>query len=212
MKKLLLIFASAVMAWGQSSSATIQFAGTNVSAILTVNAAGFTPEIQGIEITQQVGACNGTVLQAQITSGSASIPLTVPAGCTITPGMGIAIGCAAGGGSCTSVSTVKAAGCTGSAPVSCPVVQGQLGTTPGTYAAGSAVTILKGGDGNNWLCNAVILPVLQSLAQLGAATVNTAPVPATASTAVATQNTAIATAVSANALTIAGAFSCTPGQ
>ncbi len=206
--KILLTFALFAASAFAQSAVTIQFSGTNVGAILTVNPNGFTPEIQGIEITQQVSGCSGTTLQAQITSASASMPLTVPVGCTITPGMGIALGCAAGGGSCTSVSTIKAAGCSGS-PLSCPVAQGQLGTTPGTFAVNSPVTILKGGDGNNWLCNAVILPVLQSLAQLGTAKVQDAPIPALASSTVASQNAAIASA-DKNAVTIAGAFTCAP--
>ena len=199
--------------WAQSSSATIQFAGTNVGAIITVNAAGFTPEIQGIEINGQVAGCAGITLQAQITSGSTSMPLTtIPAGCTITPGMGIALGCAASpGGSCTSVSTIKAAGCSGS-PLSCPVVQSQLGTTAGTYAAGSAVTILWGGDGNNFICNKVLVPYLVYLAQQGAATVNNPAQAALASSAVATQNAAMTTAATSIASTIAGAFSCAPTQ
>jgi hypothetical protein len=210
MKRLILLLLITTSAFGQSATATIQFSGTPIGAIITVNPNGFVPEIQGIEVTQQVGACSGASLQAQITSASTSIPLTVPSGCTVLPGMGIALGCAAGGGSCTSVSTIKAAGCSGT-PLSCPVVQGQLGTTPVTYASGVAVTILKGGDGNNFLCGAM-LTILQTLAQLGAATVNNPAVPAAASTAVATQNTAITTAVGTINSTIAGAFSCTPTQ
>lgn len=206
MKPVSILLLSALALSAQSSSATIQFAGTSVGAILTVNAAGFTPEIQGIESTSQVGTCSGATLTSQITSSSTSIPLTLPSGCAVLPGMGIALGCAANGGSCTSVATVKAAGCSAG---SCSVSQGQLGTTPGTYAAGSVVTILIGGDGNQFVC-AKILPVLQALAQLGAATSQPAPLPQAASTGVATQNSAIATAVAANNSTIAGAFSCAP--
>lgn len=206
----LCVFAGSVC-WGQSSSTTIQFSGTSVGAILTVNANGFTPEIQSIEIQQQAAACAGTVLQSQITSASTSIPLTVPGGCTITPGMGIALGCALTGGSCTSVSTVKAAGCTGTSPVSCPVVQSQLGTTAGTYAAGAPVVILNGGDGNQILCGAM-LKILQTWAGFGALTVTSAPFPQAASSAVATQNTAITTALAAINAAIAGAFSCVPTQ
>jgi hypothetical protein len=209
--KTILFLALAATALAQSSSTTIQFVGTSVGATLTVNAAGFPPEINGIEVTQVVGGCSGITLQSGITSTSTSITLTgVPASCTITPGMGIYLGCAAGGGSCTSGSTIKAAGCSGS-PLSCPVVQGQLGTTPGTYATGTAVTILLGGDGNQFVC-AVLLQHLKFLAQLGAVGYVPAAVPSAASTAVATQNSTIQTAIAANTSTISGAFTCTPTQ
>lgn len=207
--KLLLFLLIAVSAFGQSS-ATLQFAGTNVGSTITVNPNGFTPEIQGIEIQGQVAGCSGVTLTSQITNASTSFPVTtIPAGCTILPGWGLALGCVAGGGSCTEVATVKAAGCSAG---SCPVVQHQLGTSGGSFAAGSAVTVLWGGDGNNFLCNRVILPYLVYLANLGAATVNAAPVPGLGSTPVTTQNAAMAIAVSINNSTIAGAFSCTPSQ
>jgi hypothetical protein len=194
------------------STATIQFSGevNTVSQTLTVNTNGFTPEINGLESLlapgcYQPGGAPIYTLTAAVTSVSTSY--TISNAACVQPGMGIAIGCAGSGGNCSIVAIVKAAGCAGNV---CPVVQGQLGTTAGSYAIGTPVTIIQYGNGESAVCGTALIS-LKQFAQLGAATASV-PVSSTTSTAIATQNSVISAALASIASIISGAFTCTPSQ
>lgn len=203
MKKLLALSFLAVNCYAQSS-ATLQFAGETVGAVLTVNTNGFTPEIQGLE-NLIVSTGNNILLTVGVTAGSTTYTLSNATG--VLPGMGLAFGCSVGGGNCSVVAVVKAAGCTANV---CQVVQGTLGTTGnlGVFAIGTPVTVIQYGNGSMLTCS--LLDKYRYLAQAGAATASTPNNSSLASTAMATQNAAIAAAAAANAAIIAAAFTCVP--
>jgi hypothetical protein len=187
----------------QSATATFQFGGEPLGFTTTVNSNGFTPEIQGLETLLAQGCSSGITLASGVTSGSTSFTLS-DASC-VKPGMGLAFCPTVGAGNCTLVAVVKAAGCTANV---CSVIQGTLGTTPGTYASGTPVTVMQYGTGGSLSC--ALIAIYQTLAQKGAVTVLQPANSALASTAVATQNTAITTAAATIASLINGAFTCVP--
>lgn len=204
MNKIIFAFIlTAAPALAQSATETFQFAGEPLGFTTTVNPNGFTPEINGLEGLPNPACSGGITLASGVTAGSTTFTLS-DASC-VKPGNGLAFGCAPTGGSCTMVAVVKAAGCTNNV---CSVIQGTLGTTPGTFASGTPVTVMQFGTGGALSC--ALIPIYQALAQKGAATVTPPVSPSSASTAVATQNTAIATAAAAITSLINGAFTCTP--
>lgn len=203
MKTLLTFILTAASILGQSASAIFQFPGEPLGFTITVNPNGFTPEINGLE-TQLNSSCSGLTLASGVTSSSQTFTLAnVSSNCVIGPGNGLAFGCGPSGG-CTNVAVVKAAGCTNNV---CSVIQGTLGTTPGTFAAGTPVTVIQFGTGGATVC--ALIPILQNFAQRGAVTIIQPSNPANASAAIATQNTTITTAAATILSLINNAFTCT---
>jgi hypothetical protein len=205
MKTISVLLLSAASMLAQSASATFQFAGEPVGFTVTVNPNGFTPEINGLE-SQLNSTCSGLTLASGITSGSTSYTLAgITSQCVFSPGNGLAIGCASSGGGCAVVSIIKAAGCNTGTGV-CPVIQGTLGTAPGTYPSGTPITVLQFGTGGATVC--ALIPILQTFAQRGAVTVTQPANSANASTAIAAQNATITTAAATILSLINGAFGC----
>jgi len=205
MKTLCIFLLAASSALAQSASATFQFAGEPLGFTVTVNPNGFTPEINGLE-SQLNPTCSGLTLASGITAGSTSYTVAgITSQCVFSPGNGFGIGCAATGGGCAVVAVIKAAGCNTGTGV-CPVIQGTLGTTPGTYPTGTPVTVMQFGTGGATVC--ALIPILQTFAQRGAVTVTQPVNSANASTAIAAQNATITTAAATILSLINGAFGC----